>query len=360
MWHAPKFRFSCERDPLRVSGYVLAMPLPEQEIDASKIKIGRSFSRAFLHITGGARAAEVKGRLWRWFPIMAGGQEGQLSERPIDHVEDLARTVGLTVFGGDQHSDTDKRLPSRIWTPLEVPRAPGLQPADLWRAIGHNAEADGDSAYATFAHHIGHSLHAAGIRLRDASDHYLAQLQGAIDEKSRAGRRFSNIPMLDLQVAFHSVFSELASARDYLAASLAHKLGAPGRIDAMNKLADWAGAVSRAELATRPVVAEMLAAYDREGADPWLFQLGEYRNTFLHRAPFGAANGAAWLVYDEVDHNGMTFPRISLPLGDSDPFTPGTDALTRFIGLYRAMTRLAGLAVQHSPHEASLPSFVGR
>jgi hypothetical protein len=235
-----------------------------------------------------------------------------------------------------------------------------MQPADLWSAIAGTADEAGDGDYATLARHISFSLHAAGIRLRDASDGYRAQLINAIHEGQEAGRRFSNIPMRDLQLAFHSVLSELASARDYLAAALASKLGAPARVDALNRLAEWLEAASRADLRERPVVREMLAAYDPTSASPWLHQLTEYRNVFLHRRPLGAQSASQFLRYEIVMQKGVGYPRIEMPLGAEDPSAPGQDALTRFIDLYRAMTDLLRAAAANAPYESALPNFVVR
>ena len=233
-----------------------------------------------------------------------------------------------------------------------------MRHADIWRAIARNADKAGDVPYSLLARHMSFSLNAAGIRLRDASDDYRAQLVAAIQAGQKAGCRFSNIPMKDLQLAFHSVLSELASARDYLAAALANKLGAPPKIDAMNRFADWLGAASRAEIRNRPVVREMLDAYDSGSDNPWLHQLTEYRNLFLHRQPLGSATSPQFLVYDVVEREGILYPRISMPLDENDPSAPGQEALARFIQLYRAMTRLVKFAADHAPYEANLESFV--
>mgnify|MGYP000899707552 FL=1 len=135
------------------------------------------------------------------------------------------------------------------------------------------------------------------------------------------------------------------------------KLGAPAKIDAMNRFADWLGAVSRKDLRTNVVVAQMLAAYDSSSADPWLWQLTEYRNLFLHRRPFGSDEKPQFLTYEVVSSAGVDYPRIALPLSDGDPSAPGQDALARFIVLYRAMTSLGKLAADNAPYAADPPLF---
>jgi len=124
----------------------------------------------------------------------------------------------------------------------------------------------------------------------------------------------------------------------------------------MNRFVDWIGAASRSDLRDKPVVAEMLAAYDKQGSDPWLHQLGEYRNLFLHRRPL-ASDAARWLRYDEKHRDGIVYPFIEMRLGAEDPSAPGEDALTRFVGLYRQMSRLLGVAATHAPYDTTLPHF---
>lgn len=296
------------------------------------------------------------GNYWSWFPILRNGEAGELDHRPIAAIAELSQTLKLELFGSDELSGMGTPMLSRSWRSLDGPHRSGNQPAELWGAIAFNAEQDGDARYANLARNIAFSLHAAGIRLRDASDQYHDQLLAAIDRKVSPGKRFANIPMMDLQLAFHSVLSELASARDYLAAALAYKLGAPEKVDAMNRFADWLSAASRIDLATLPVVAEILAAYDKIGSDPWLHQLTEYRNMFLHRQPL-SSGAARWLRYDAKHYGPIEYPFIEMPLGDNDPSAPGQDALTRFIALYRQMVRLLALAATHSPHDQDLPHF---
>jgi hypothetical protein len=276
----------------------------------------------------------------------------------IGLIASLANDVGAELFGGDEISGIEAPLIARIWTPLDGPHNSQLQPADQWSAISRSADNAGDKRYAKLAEHIAFSLRAAGIRLRDASDHYRDQLLAAIEERRKPDLRFSNIPLSDLQLAFHSVLSELASARDYLAALLAYGLGAPARVDAMNRFAEWLSTSSRAEMWADPLVAAMLRAYDAAESDPWLSDLTDYRNKFLHRRPLGSSDGARWLKYGEYERGGLIYPFIEMPLSAGDPSAPGHDALLRFVHLYRRMTALLHDAVTHARYPATPPHFI--
>jgi hypothetical protein len=310
-----------------------------------------------LHLTGGLRAPMQGDRLWSLGPVLDGRTVRQLAPRPIQHVAAIAAGIGGTLFGGDEVTGMETPLLSRVWTPLDGPGPGKPQPADNWRAIAGNAADAGAEEYAKVAGHIAFSLTAAGIRLRDASDQHHDQLMAALAEGKSSGNRFSNIPVSDLQLAFHSILSELASARDYLAKTLAITLGAPARIDSLARLKDWLDASSRAHLRAMPPVSDMLAAYDPASPDPWLHELTEYRNLFLHRQPMGRP-GAGWLRYEEREHDGLIIPVVTMPLADDDPFAPGADALLRFVGLYRKMTALLDQAAESAPHPATVPHFV--
>lgn len=324
---------------------------------AMNLKMGTVQMATELHLTGGLRAPMQGDKLWSLGPVLDGRTVRQLSPRPIQHVAGIAASIGGTLFGGDEMTGMETPLLSRVWTPLDGPGSGRPQPADKWGAIAGNAADAGAADYAELAGHIAFSLNAAGIRLRDASDHHHDQLMAALAEGKTSGNRFTNIPVSDLQLAFHSVLSELASARDYLAKTLAMGLGAPPRIDALARLKDWLDAASRAHLRASPIVSDMLTAYDPASLDPWLHELTEYRNLFLHRQPLGR-RGAGWLRYEERSHDGLTIPVVTMPLADDDLFAPGADALLRFIGLYRKMTDLLDRAADASPHPSTFPHIV--
>lgn len=317
-------------------------------------------SRAELHVTGGVRAYEHQNREWTWYPALSAGAMLALNPQPIGVIGGIALDVGLQIFGLDELNGLETQLVSRVWTPLDAGSNGKPQPVDAWNAIAHNAEVAGNHNYAALARHIAYSMNAAGIRLRDASDDYHSQLIAAIHDKRVSGMRFANIPMQDIHLAFHSVLSELASARDYLATALARTLGAPDRIDAMNRFADWLQKPSQANAKQDPVIAAMLEAYDPKSTAPWLYELTEYRNTFLHRQPIGSQAGARFLQYNEVEHRGIVFPKIEMQLGEGDNSRPPIDALTRFIELYRAMTRLTKLASMQAPYPTEPPNLIVR
>ncbi|MGK7866274.1 hypothetical protein [Falsiroseomonas sp. E2-1-a20] len=334
------------------------MTVPEESLQISDISSGAIRVAQELHVTGGIRAFGSSAGFWAWHPVTIGGAIHALKPVPINSILNIAKNLGAELFGGNEISGLGASLHSRVWTPLDGPYNGQPQPADLWINIAANADRAGDRRYAELANHISFSLRAAGIRLRDASDHYRDQLLAAIEEKRKPGILFSNLPLSDLQLAFHSVLSELGSARDYLGVLLGYSFNAPPSIDAMNRFKRWVSKAAHSDLRLEPIVDKVLRGYDQTSSDPWLADLSEYRNEFLHRRPLGSGEGARWLRLCEYERNGVIYPFIEMPLGPSDSSAPGQDSLHRFVSLQRCMTALMRDAAA-SARYAATPAHLG-
>jgi hypothetical protein len=205
-----------------------------------------------------------------------------------------------------------------------------------------------DAEYASLARNLSMSLRAAGIRLRDTSDEYHRQLVAGLVRRQEPGRRFQNVAISDLHLACHSLLSEMGSARDYLAAIVANQIGAPSNIDALSRLTNWIDNPAGRSHANNPTVSAMLDAWDKSKADPWLYDLTEYRNVFLHREPLGANNQARWLSLIECEsHFRKVFSAQMLLLVRSGS-TQVVDGLTRFANLHGKMCRLADFVASHA------------
>lgn len=330
---------------------------PREPLRAKNVRLDTVQAITQLHLAGGLRAPMHGKGLWSLGPILAAQTVRELAPQSIRQIYVIAAEIGSTIFGGDDITGVGTPLLSRNWTPLDGPGQSAPQAADKWSAIAGNAAEAGDHTYSELAGHIAFSLRAAGIRLRDASDHYNNQLMAALADKKQTGNRFGNIPLSDLQLAFHSVLSELASARDYFAKMLATIFEAPIRIDSLARLKDWLDTPTRAALRAMPVVADMLSAYEAKNSNPWLFELTEYRNLFLHRQPIGQS-GADYLQYHERTYQGLIIPVVTMPLGDDDPFAPRQDALLRFVRIYRLMTNLLTRGADCARYPATIPHII--
>jgi hypothetical protein len=330
--------------------------IPNSTVPAMKganLKIGSSVTADFLHLTGGLRAAKASGG-WNVGPVLRGDQVGHIGPVPDTDVMRCCASLGVRVFGGDHVTDADSALPTRIWTPILWPPVLKHQAADTWSMIASGARSAGDDSYAFLAQNVSLTLHAADIRLRDASDQYHLQLIAALKRSQQLGR-FQNIPAKDLHLAFHSVLTELASTRDYLATIAARQIGAPAKIDALSRLDDWLQRPPNRGHAASSLIAAMLEAYDETKPDPWLWELTDYRNFFLHTKPLGTDEHAQWLSLTERETplGKIRLVEMQMPIKRHEPAT--CEALNRFVDLHARVCRLADFAAGHAKHAPYVP-----
>ena len=331
---------------------------PEIGIDRATFSRGTVQTKAALHLTGGLQAQMI-GDGWSIRPIATQRGLGALRAFPRTEIDRFAELAGLRVIGGDQISGADGPLPARFWTPQYGPSRQ-FSPADQWSSIATAAARSEDHRVAEIARKIAVSLTAAGIRVRDASDAYHAQLIDALLAEKTVGSRFANTALLDLFLDFHSLLSEMASARDYLAEYAGHRLGAPTRVDALNRFEDWVAAESRRDKAAVPLAMALVGSREAGAPNAWLGELSGYRNLVLHKTPLAAMSDTArlTLVERQVEEIGVRVIEVQIPdIGNEG----GTcEALTKFVSLNERLLDLAGLAADQAGYSVEPPSFVVR
>jgi hypothetical protein len=311
--------------------------------------------REELHFTGGLRAHRGN-EGWQVGPLLREGAVRAVGRIPDQEIGGLGHAMGQTLFGANSISDFDTPLPRRIWTPLLG--APSLKhsASDSWGMISSQAHLAGDGGYGALASNVSVSLRAAGLQLRNASDEYHKQLLAALTSGRRVGTRFAISQIEDLHLAFHSVVSEMASARDYLAQVATRRVGAPEKKDSLARLKDWAERPVNAAAQNDALLARLLEASDDKAADPWLADFTKYRNVFLHQEPIGVM--AKWLVVEERDSPVGPVRSIRMAINTRPGAATACDALVRFVDLYARLCRLADFAVALAPYAATPPAFV--
>lgn len=319
----------------------------------ANLKIRNSLSADFLHLTGGLRAAKGAGG-WNVGPILRGRKLSAIGPVPEAGLTRCCASLGVRVFGGDHVIEPNSVLPTRIWTPLLGPPVLKHQAADTWGMIASGARAAGDEAYGFLALNVSLTLHAAGIRLRDASDKYNLQLIACLQRNQQLGR-FQNIPAKDLHLAFHLVLTKMAGTRDYLATIAARQIGAPAKIDALSWLDRWLQKGPNRAHTANPIIAAMLEAYDKTKGDPWLRELTDYRNFFLHTQPLGIDEHTQWLSLTERETalGTVRLIEMQMPIKLHEPAT--CEALNRFINLHARLCRLADFAAKHAKYAPHVP-----
>ena len=322
---------------------------PPQPIPITGLKIGTTTTRDELHFTGGLRALRLEGG-WAIGPILREGLVQFGGPVADESIAGVGQSVGAQLFGAEEISGTDLELPFRIWTPLLGPPLLKHSASDTWGIISSAARMANDTDYGRLASNLSVSLRAASLQLRNASNEYHIQLRAALASGQKVGVRFSNLPMIDLHLAFHSVLMEMASARDYLAQVAARRVNAPSRIDALSRLQDWLSKPVNVGALADNLVARLLAAADSQAPDPWLADIIEYRNLFLHRGHMGLI--AKWLVLEEHDSALGPVRTVKMAINVRPGAATMCDALTRFVVLYSGLCRLADFAATLAPYAA--------
>ena len=311
--------------------------------------------REELHFTGGVRASKV-GERWALVPLLREGGIRAIEGIPDERVSDLGRAMGLTLLGVDRISGFDTPLPARIRTPLLGPPRLIHAASDTWGMIASQARIAGDGVFGRLASNVAVSLRAAALQLRNASDEYHKQLLAALTSDKNINKRFQNVPMDDLHLALHSVLTEMASARDYLAQVAARRVGAPDSKNSLGRLKDWVEKPINVTARSDALVAYLLQVSDINAPDPWLADITEYRNLFLHREHIGAV--AKWLVMEERQSPIGPVRTVTMAINTRPGAEATCDALVRFADLYSRLCHLADFAATLAPYPAIAPAFI--
>lgn len=283
------------------------------DVEISDLKIGKSYATEEVHFSGGLRGAPTN-LGWALFPVSDDkDSDAIVFKAPKDHLDFATRQCGVRYLGACiRYVSGSNSPPMDVWEFGARDPQNGLGAADSWATIGHQAAKAGDTRYAEAASYVCANLRAAGLRLRDVSNGYHDQLNWALAEKRAPGTWFSNAALQDLYADFHSLASELSSARDHVAMIAAMHVGAPDRIESLSRLEEWIEKPANRSHATNPMVHALLDALGTKAAPGWLRRMGDLRNEMLHRIPMSANKSVAGLVLEQVQTALGTVSKIRL------------------------------------------------
>lgn len=308
------------------------------------------------HLSGGVRANLSDPHVLKIFPTADGTPELIPLPAPYDLLG-AVQALGLVLVGTEERIEIHY-LEHRMWHPcahrkLYHPAGLALAPPELWGALAHAAEKNGDTESSRVMRHISFALTAMSRRLRDVSDDYGTQLQAALAQGDRRDRKFSNTQVLDLFLNCHSFLTEACAARDYLARFMAKHIYSGVEADSMAKL------LKKKKPSHRPIDTILDAANDRANPDPWMVQMNEYRDIITHRAPlthFGGKNTRIEIRFQPWIE-GKTLPRI-LALIPTDPFSEesgkSVDALDRLHTYSANLLHFAAECARYAPYPPAL------
>lgn len=275
----------------------------------------------YIHFTGGFRAGKVDSNRWVIEPVFEGDAaqtKGYLSDAQLRKIVRIGgfRALGFQSSGwskGEWHSS---------WRPI-VPSEEShlLGPADLWSNISNNlfqatraqrlreskeldhaslsTILDDQTLEERLAQAISLSLRSMDLAVEAIAEHYHEQLVNRMYAGQVEGQRSSNTMNQNLFANIHAFFLQLGSARDYLAAFVASRLGMDsghGKVDTMNALKGKL----RAQHSGGDKILDQLTAKgfllpqdgnpDRWEIAGWLKDITDLRNEIVHRRPYGSVH----------------------------------------------------------------------
>lgn len=273
----------------------------------------------YVHCTGGFRSARVSDDHWLIEPIFENGEaraKGFLTDIQLRQIvrKGSFKVLGFQASGwlkGEWHSS---------WRPIiPTEKNQALSPSDIWGNISNNlfcatraqqltelkeadhsmvaAILDDRSVEERLAQAISLSLRSMDLAVEQIAEHYNEQLVNKMYAGDVEGQRSSNTMDQNLFAHVHAFFLQLGTARDYLAAFIANRLGmnvSHGKVDTMNSLKSK---LRSQHVGHEPILDLLLNrkwlvakpdAPDRWATSGWLKEITDLRNEIVHRRPYGS------------------------------------------------------------------------
>lgn len=326
-------------------------------INATNIAFGKGFQTETYHFTGGLCAHPQDNGLLMLGPTRI--HDNELIGQFLPWPEVLSRTkaCGCEFVGVNQSFHDGGAAPQEFWRPAVQAAEGKFHAADLWGALSYNANLNKDQKFSDVARFLSVSISAAGVRLRDVARAHHNQLQWALLDGREPTHRYSNLAMTDLYLAFHSLASELCSARDHLARIAAMGCGLKESIESLSRLEGWVIDTLKKGGTVTHLIALLMTALGPKESPGWLRTMGDVRNAMMHRQPMAANPEAAYLCLMKTDTDIGPIHTIRLVSHQS---SEGADPFGQLLAFYNAFERLAITASgsEYVPYKAELPHIV--
>jgi hypothetical protein len=201
----------------------------------------------YIHCTGGFRGARVSDDHWQIEPVFESGEARAKGFLTDSQLRQIVRIGGFKVLGF-QSSGWLNGVWHSSWRPIiPMEENHARSPSDIWGDISSNLfgatrarqltelkEADHSKVAAILddrtieerlAQAINLSLRSMDLAVEQIAEHYNEQLVNKMYAGDVDGLRSSNTMDQNLFAHVHAFFLQLGSARDYLAAFMANRLG---------------------------------------------------------------------------------------------------------------------------------------
>lgn len=273
----------------------------------------------YIHCTGGFRGAKVGDDHWQIEPVFESGEALAKGFLTDSQLRQIVRIGGFNVLGFQASGWLNGKWHSS-WRPIiPTEKNHSRSPSDIWGSISSNLfrstraqqltelkEADHYKVAAILddrtieerlAQAISLSLRSMDLAVEQIAEHYNEQLVNKMYSGDVDGQRSSDTMDQSLFAHVHAFFLQLGSARDYLAAFIANRLGmnvSHGKVDTMNALksklrSQHAGLEPILDLILKK---KWLVAKpdepERWATSGWLKEITDLRNEIVHRRPYGS------------------------------------------------------------------------
>ncbi len=230
-------------------------------------------------------------------------------------------------------------------------RSPNASREEIVSVLGRSSPEE------RFSDYISDSLRCIDICIGAICSYYNEQLISFLVKGRRIGERSSSVADLPFIANVHSFFLHLGSARDYLAALIAHRCGLSETVDAMSRLIPKLSpaAISDDMILRHLLEIGYLATKDGSSsvkAAGWLENVSKIRNELIHKRPFGSHQDEK---YGQIEAAGESEGRCKFrkPIHVNSRST--SDTLDFISEIYRNTTRLFGNLAIASGYEAKIP-----
>lgn len=310
--------------------------------------------------SGGVQAIQADEHRWRILPILTGGRPCVNGSYSKAAMRQFLLERGLQFVAFESMSWTNGAYTS-LWSP-QIPGQTNFfrGPADLWHSMSSNigqvrgqpqlaaltnptreevaAILDARTEPERLAQSVGLSLRNMDTSVRGIFEFYHEELTNLLAHGQTDGTSSASMRDQVLFAHIHAFFLHLGSARDYLAALIAFRLGHdPHDADSLTNLlkvigaGDVAGEPLLALLSSRGYIAPRQNNPLKLHQAGWLWHATDQRNELTHRRTYGDLfiEGMGHLSTLDADDGLYRYVR---PLGGSYPADDVFDAILKHYG----------------------------
>lgn len=336
----------------------------------------------FANWSGGIQAIQADEHRWRILPVLTGGRPCVNGFYSKATMRQFLLERGLQFVAFESISWTKGAYTSH-WSP-QIPGQTNFfrGPADLWHSISSNigqgrnhpqlaaltnpsreelaAIFDARTEPERLAQSIGLSLRNMDISVHGIFEFYHEELTNLLAHGQTDGTSSASMRDQVLFAHIHAFFLHFGSARDYLAALIAFRLGHnPDDVDSLTELlkvtspADVAGEPLLALLLSRGYIAQRPNNPLKLQQSGWLWQATDQRNELTHRRTYGDLfiEGMGHLIALDSDDGIFRYVR---PLGGSYPADDVFDAILEH---YANINELFFAAAGAAGYDSSIPTL---